>query len=581
MDPSTELLSTVLEPTSAVLPIEGKPAKETSWDLAYINPKNMVERLSPADNHDWVFFGGDMNGFRFFIVPHFAIGKPPRRIDVFVMDQVGASAAMCTVLGQHASIVTQGWKLRHQDFVLHLLHALQYWSDNTLPDFQQQYVNMPFGSRIIVKKICCDVAKCEIYMVRVDAVELSLSSHGDLTSKWSDSDTQKPQYIMLEELCLNSQSHEAISLVTIPSRRGEALFIFKSTTRDVSYLYHEIETLLKLPSHPNTVSKPTYIVVKACRFGGKLGVCGFIQEHHPCGNLRDALRLESPLFQLIDLETQYRWALELLSALRHIKSTAVGFYPDLKPDNILIKPTPRGLSTLLIDFEQRGAWCAWSPPEVYLVDYIGYIANSEVGIPEGTKRKYQQLLERYLAYRCPVFRIDRRHSSKNGLNMAWLTLSNQEKEFAMVYMFGKLIWCIFELQPTINCSLGAEIFREVNPDHRFPKFRRTPKALQSLITECTRGSKEWTARRTPLVRIGDQLFPYDKTGLCANEGASTFDVQYRAQQWWKTEIAEAESFMEQRMSEYGDCSVMMDACRRPRMDKILEMLHESGRTHKL
>lgn len=581
MEPSTSLLSTVLEPTAALLPNTESSPKDVPWGLSYCNPRNMVKRLSLADSCDWVYFGGDMNGSRFFVAPRFAIGRSPLRIDVFVLDQMGRSAALCAALGKHASMTTQGWRLARQDFVLHLLHALQYWSDINTTGFMGQYVNMPFGSRIVVKQLECDVAQCQIFLVRVDEVELQMVDLQTLKIHWGIPTADCPPELRLDDLSFQSQTHEAISLVTIPARHGNTLFVFKSTYRDVEYLYHEIQALLLLPSHPNIINKPAYIVSKVCRFGAKVGVCGFVQEFQPLGNLRDALRIDSPMFSHISLQVQYRWALELLSAMRHIKATPVGFFPDLKLDNVLLTSAPAGLSTLLIDFEQRGAWCAWSPPEVYYVDYICSIVESGANVPLPAKHKYEKLLHQYLDHRCRRLNLDKSRCIKKRGNWAWQTLTIPERELAMVYMFGKLMWCMFELQPTINCSLGPEIFREVNADHRFPEFRRTPKALQSIIAECTRGSKEWDGRRTPLVRIGDQLFAYEQTGNYADAPVSTIGVQHIAQQWWTRELVEAESFLEQRMGGAGKCEVMEHAYRRPTMDSITESLRQFGRQQRV
>lgn len=58
-------------------------------------------------------------------------------------------------------------------------------------------------------------------------------------------------------------------------------------------------------------------------------------------------------------------ALQLTSALMHISPSEMSFYPDLKPDNLLLLSSGESLGVKLIDFEQRGGWSLWSPPEVY------------------------------------------------------------------------------------------------------------------------------------------------------------------------------------------------------------------------
>ena len=576
MEPSISVFSNVLEPTAAVLPFQEEVVEEVCWDIAYTNPKNRVRRLTLSDSYDWVFFGGDMNGCRYFVCPQFAIGAPPLRIDVFVMNQSGRSANLVAALGQLAPITTPAWKLQHQGFVLHLLHALQCWSENFGPIFREQYMSMPFGSRIVVESVVSNESEWQIHLLRVDEVELQMLSFESLMADWYITDPKRPQELRLEDLQLVSQAHEAISLVTISERHGKTVFVFKSASRDLSYLYHEIKTLLVLPYHPNVTSKPVYLVSKACRFGGKVGVCGFIQGYQPLGNLRDALRVDSHLSKHIDLQVQYRWTTEILSAIRHIKSSSVGFFSDLKPDNVLLYDSSMKLSTLLIDFEQRGAWCAWSPPEIYYVDYVDCIVKSRADIHDTARSKYKKLLQQYVDCRLQKLSVEGNRECGNGPSLAWSTLSSTEKEFAMVYMFGKLMWCIFELQPTINCGLGAEIYREVNTDHRFPRFRRTPIALQDLIAECTRGSKEWEGRQTPLIRVGDRLYPNESHGEHEEATKLAPEVQRAAGKWWNVEIAEAEKFLMDRICEEERCTVMELAASRPTLDRTLELLRLFG-----
>jgi hypothetical protein len=66
-------------------------------------------------------------------------------------------------------------------------------------------------------------------------------------------------------------------------------------------------------------------------------------------------------------------------------------------------------------------------------------------------------------------------------------LTPDEQGKATAFMFGKVLWCLFECQPTINSTsfCGASIFKDMNSEPRFLHFRKTPVQMQRLIRECT------------------------------------------------------------------------------------------------
>lgn len=90
-----------------------------------------------------------------------------------------------------------------------------------------------------------------------------------------------------------------------------------------------------------------------------------------------------------------RWAHQLTSALVHIWNSHVGYYADLKLDNIIIRESGHGdFDVVLLDFEQRGAWFSWSPPEINTVAYLLYFVKAQphLGIPNDVVNKHQKLL---------------------------------------------------------------------------------------------------------------------------------------------------------------------------------------------
>ena len=107
------------------------------------------------------------------------------------------------------------------------------------------------------------------------------------------------------------------------------------------------------------------IVTKKCLFGGKKGVCGFVMEYHPLGSLRSALPARQ-MTKTLQLQDQFKWALQIVSLLIRLNSSAKIFYPDLRPENLLNNDN----NIVLVDFEQRGGWHPCGPPEVCYLKYL-------------------------------------------------------------------------------------------------------------------------------------------------------------------------------------------------------------------
>ncbi len=161
-----------------------------------------------------------------------------------------------------------------------------------------------------------------------------------------------PEVVELEELQLQRHLHDSVSVVRIRGNETDEL-IFKAVTEDLRYFYHELRTLLSMPSHPNIISRPCYIITKKCHFGGKIGVCGMILKYHPLGSLS---QMSKKRFHLAaDYQSEISWAKQIVSALLHIQENGLGFYTGLKLTNIVLGQSeePKIPHIILIDFEQR------------------------------------------------------------------------------------------------------------------------------------------------------------------------------------------------------------------------------------
>jgi hypothetical protein len=253
--------------------------------------------------------------------------------------------------------------------------------------------------------------------------------------------------------------------------------------------------------------------------------------------------------------------------LLHIHTRTIAkYHADLKPDNVMLTA---GGDAILVDFEQRGGWVSWIAPEVCCIWYLELIAKS-TAVSSEIAGRYTRALQRLVA----VSSEDRSYR-----DVSWTSLSLPVRESAMVFALGKVLWCIFEDQPTIYTDAGQGMTREaatwVDDEHswRFPEFRRTPKALRGWIERCTAGADEWDIRRGRSVcfDLERRVFvPVGDAGGGAN--GDEFTTQRAAKVWWERRIMEAEAFLEARVRSEDYNGIEAAARSRPALRDVLNML---------
>ncbi|OIW34612.1 hypothetical protein CONLIGDRAFT_626649 [Coniochaeta ligniaria NRRL 30616] len=481
---------------------------------------------------EWRLDGVDIDGVRFFAVPTFAIATPPLRVDVYIPPLEEHSQEVRRVLKPEAA-----------------MYAINKQSAINLDI--SQHLSLPFGSQIVVEELTPDPARtaATINLVPYYAVEQAMMSLDSLQQMWP-SDLHWPTTIDTSDLLYRSQIHEAITLVTIPSSPDpNREYVFKSLLRDQKYLYNELKMLLTLPPHANLISRPPYIVTHKCRFGGKRGVAGFILDYYPLGSL--ARHLSSPTPSLSD---RFRWARQITSALIHVNASG-GFYPDLKPDNIVLRQTQSGeIDAVLLDLEQRGGWFSWSPPEIVYAEYIEILASRAPG--PATRDEMTTLLRGYIPDWTPPAQEERYRNVVGGFSAPWRALAAARDgggemqtllERAQTFMLGKLMWCIFEGRAVVRCGVDHELLRDPDPEFGgtggFPEFRETPVPVGELIKACTAGAPEWEGRGRGLVLRKGKLVPDAWEG----EGGvpSVGETRSVARRWWMEEVVVAREFLGQ------------------------------------
>ena len=555
----------------------------------------------------WRLDGIGADGQRVFAVPGFAVNSPPLRIDVHLPPPEEYEPSWLRDLLAPELLVRLGngqrtERMRRHPALQHLVRALEVWTAmHGYEQLQQEYNRSPFGSRIVVTRVVADLGRMAegIYLVPEYDVEAAMLPVQTLRDMLKDYDAW-PQVVCWEDLKFKMQLHEAITIVEVESEdcvdvtqhpndpfqyhhpeqsQGEEhipapthfkdsenpdirptqcrRMVFKSLLRDQRYLYNEIKTLLSFRPHPHVAGKPLGLVVKRSRFGSRLGVCGFLMEYFEGGNLQTALKnLDTARQQEgIDatgegykgIKSKLVWSRQITIALIHVNAHPAGFFPDLKPDNIMLK----GQDIVLLDFEQRGGWYTWSPPEVAYIEYMELLAAGLGEEWEEFRDEAHDLLAKRIAGWRPSTERDAYWNSDGGFSAPWRDLLRKRRkegslalEKAQVYMLGKLLWCIFEETPFVRCGVSQEVLcdddigRDGNKTRlRFPQFRRTPMEVRDLVRRCTEGDHIWE-QDSP-----GGLFVSGRKLVAVGANGERRDTIERAKAWWMSEVERARRFI--------------------------------------
>lgn len=577
MDPHSDIWEDIMYPAALFASCASRRSVDppTTWENSFLNPKNRMNSLNVDQSLTWRMDGGESGGTRFFAVPKFAIGKRPMKMDVFMPDHSRVVQPLRELLEASSTILVASSRMYRLAVSQHILRALDYWSSSQ-SEFAFTYMSMPYGSRIVVDNLLCDIKAMEIHFVPNYHVEQQWLSVATLQGMWNLPSSQWPELLDIGNIYLHYQLHDAITLVRIPQKSESALFVFKSITQDLKYMYHEIKTLLTMKPHPNIISKPLYLITQKSRFGGKVGVCGFILEYHTGGNLRDALRKGSRLLK--SLEERIVAAKEITSAMAHIQRDSAGFYSDLKLPNILLAG-PKNSKMIVVDFEQRGGWFSWSPPELYYLDYLEYLADFG---PENEQVMYRAKMHDLVANWKPRSKRSHYVDCQHGYSTSWNSVTTEEQEAAVVFMLGKMLWCLLEGVGSMNgMVINAESFRDEISDIVFPQFRHAPMKFRDCIRRCTAGAPEWEGRRPCVVLRAGKLYPDGKTGMGSEPVGTAEETQAAAKAWWATEIDRAEKYLNARkqlmageLKAHESTSLFQQIRERPKLDEVLDLFIE-------
>ncbi len=211
------------------------------------------------------------------------------------------------------------------------------------------------------------------------------------------------------------------------------------------------------------------------QFWRKHAIVGFTTFYHQHGSLRDLL----PQLRIHDnlrREDQFKWSIQVIQALEHLRTRSSTYYPDLRLDNLVMS---KNYDVVMVDFEQRGVWCEFAAPEVNAIEYMRLIAADD-RLPSEVSSKYQGIM-RALVPDYDHLQEDQYANPQHGYNASWIALNPEEQEVAEVYMLGRLLWCIFE---GVSGPQKAAVWQSYRWESNleFPEYDRTPPVLRSSLT---------------------------------------------------------------------------------------------------
>ena len=508
---------------------------------------------------------------------------PPLRFDVFLTEEAGNCQLLRDLLDLDAAFHTKdAVRVQRLGITRHILRTLQAWTQSSQQggnrhSLAEMYRNMPFGSRIIFENLEFDIRNIKITIAQTFHLEGQLIGLSRLGAQLGLPQDGLPEPIDIFRLHIVRQLTESVCLVRMVDDddrkltsadtangtgvQKEKLWILKALTSGTKYLYTELRNLVQMPPYPHIISRPVRLVTKQCQFGGKTAVVGFMIPYHPAGGLRDTLPLLRIHGQLA-LKDQLKWSIQLAQALVHIIDQGQMYYPDLRLDNILLSKTG---DIVMVDFEQRGLWCEFGAPEVNALEYVRILATDSLlddndpdfSMPEEITEKYAALLVRELPdwevlETCESY--SQRPEGYTSFNIAWLCLSKPEQEAAVVYMLGRVLWCIFEGQSGPDKAAFWQSYAR-EPDLQFPEMRCTPAELTGLVDECTKGRREVLSSTITRQSSNLVLRERDTHESVSDDGEKQHEkVLQVARDWWAAEVKAAEEFLEMRheMKERGE-----------------------------
>ncbi|KFY38169.1 hypothetical protein V495_06709 [Pseudogymnoascus sp. VKM F-4514 (FW-929)] len=538
------------------------------WHTSCLNPANRIDLFCEDFPHEWRVHCTASSGRRIMVTPSFQLCIPPLQIYVSIPDQHNWPINLRSSLEAGASFHIRDTRCRALNINRYITTRLSLWSSK-IDDFEAFYRSLPFATTIRLK----DFNGGSMYQdfdVEYSDLEGFLGVK-DLWAMWNIPLERQPTLIPIHHLKFRSQVHESVSIVTLDNSPDSIWMAMKSTIESPGLLYHEIKTLLSLPEHTHVMGRPYYLVTDIEPLKPAAKIVGFVMEFLPRGSLAEALihPLYNPGKQL---SASLRWALQITSTLIHLKDDSNYTYTDLKTDNIMIRDVNGDLGdAVLVDFEQNGTANSWSAPEIYHVETLE-LASRIVSDFE-KKQQYQKLLLDLTGFE-KNFSCRTYCNPLHGHNIAWASLTPEEKEAAQVFALGKILFCIFECVGSATIQIALSMPQEQSRVE-FPHFLKTPIALRPLILDCTQGARELYNKDIPILRrVDDRLFGHLRGITFETELQETVEA---SRAYWLSRINQMERHVNYRLrlrkgQGHGQGKDESSAYARPTLQLVLQTL---------
>jgi hypothetical protein len=546
-------------PVAAFLPLpesKGSYAGDRSLKLdtlqrAYHRPEpdkqqdlmTPIDMLQSSSQIQWQVNKIDARGQRYGVFPAtFLREMQPKMIMLEIPDQTDWPKDLWIPLNAADSAHMAGRHTCQLGIIRYLERALTSWSSRH-PSFTHYFFGLPYGSIIELQTMDIEPAECTFSVIE-GGEWADGNTATELRSMWGLKNTDMPPCVPIEELRMVRQLTNAVVLVTLVSDPSRQL-VLKSSFSDVG-IYHELKVLLTMPPHRFIQERPHYMVILGGNSAAKDNICGILLTYYERGSIETNLMpwdLSDPHWWMTPLS----WSRQICDSLVHVVKNGL-FCSDLRMDNILLSQFGDEEHCVLIDFAMDRNIFSWSPPEMLSVEWVAEIASSQLLSAE-QKQEYINILEVFTTSRNltvdPRGKPDKYDNASLGWWFPWTWSTPLEREAGMVYLLGKVIWCLFEGEPLIGNILGRSLDEDTGLE--FSDFVRTPPTVQELIKEMTAGSREWSGRRLGIYRRAGIIFPRGKTGRNGEPEASLEDTEEAIREVWQYEVDYAEALLQARI----------------------------------
>lgn len=534
MDLCSQTTHDVILPTAAFAvypPDDDTPADLAApvWQHSLLNPKNRINSLDALPNAAWRVDAVAENGTDFFIVPQFLDSFPFLRVGLTLPEYTSFPKDLREELDMSAAFhMRDPERVNQLGITRHILRILQHWTISA-PNIEKVYNTLSWGAMFHLETLPRDVKQARITVKLNHEAEEQLWPVEMMEMSWGH-EVAFPEMVDLHNLVYRAQPHDSVCVVSIHGKQ----FVFKAVTSQTKYLYNELRHLLLMKPHEHIVARPRHIVTKRSLFDGEAVVVGFTLDYHQRSCARDHL----PLYRIRNLSTmakETRWCMQIASALDHFRRTRKTYCSDIRLDNVLLSDTDE---LVMVDFEQRGVWFEFAPPEVNAIDIMCSLRASKTLDPAITS-KYHDVLSSLIPD-LDMLLGGQYFYTNHGFNLPWLALTPKEREACEVFMLGRIMWCIFEAA----CAPHRGVYwvsyrRELDID--FPQYRSTPSTMRDLIDRCTRGHR--TCFSELVFRQGGKVILREHEGTNKSTAAQ---VRKAARAFWKEEVRLSEQWIEER-----------------------------------